>query len=237
MTSSVDTGHTPDPQGNGDSVDQSQDWNHDTTGEQQGDADTGQQQAEQPLSRDEITKHINDAAQRIADRQVNALMKEVRGSKGSKRREDSSDNKTSSGDSTDDRERASVERFDEREARMAYREYLNDSHTFVDGSERALANTLGTALVGSELAEHGDPDRAGRQAASTVAEQLSAYRKAVEDATVNRLKRRGALVTEPARGGDSPPSVAAPTQSTTADLRQSARSMAQEFNQELGHSA
>lgn len=195
-----------------------------------------QEQGEQaPMTRDEISKLVADQGQRIADRQVNALMKRLdqQGQGKTKQRSDNTSNDSTSGD----RDRASQERFDEREARMAYREYLNDSHTFVDASERSVANSLGTALVGAELAEHGDPDRAGRQAATQVAEQLSAYRKAVEDATINRLKRRGALVTEPGRGGDSPPSGAAPTQSTTGDLRTSARDMAAEFNKELGHPA
>jgi len=216
--------HTGNPDTGGDT-------NGDASGEPLlNDGDTGQPanaQEDKPLTRADL----EDAAQRIADRQVNALLKELRGGKNRRRERDpDGDNR---GDN--DRARTTDDRYDIREARMAYREYLGDRHRFVDPSERELANTLGSSLIGTELAEHGDPDRAGRRAAEQVAGQLSAYRKAIETATINRLRTRGALITEPGRGGESPPPGSGPSQSTTADLRAAARSMAEEFNREQGH--
>ncbi|GAB3670307.1 hypothetical protein [Saccharopolyspora tripterygii] len=180
---------------------------------------------------------LRDEAQRIADRQVTALMKEVRGTHNGRRRTTNNADSDQQTDSNKDREQAAEDRYNTREARMAFREYLGDSHRFLDGTERELANQLGTSLLSTELAEHGDPDRAGRSAAQSVASQLSAFRKAVEQSTVTRLRNRGALVTEPARGGDSPAGGMGPTPSTTGDLRVSARSLAEEFNREQGYPA
>lgn len=80
------------------------------------DRDTGQpanSEEDKPLTRADL----EDAAQRIADRQVNALLKEFRVGKNRRRERDSDgDNREDN-----DRTRSTDDRYDTREARMGYR--------------------------------------------------------------------------------------------------------------------
>lgn len=197
-----------------------------------GESDSGAEEGAAPVTRDDLDR----AAQRIADRTVNAVLKDLRGTR--KGNKPDQQRRSSGEDEQRGQDRAgSADPSDTREARMAFREYVTDRHRFVDPAEREIANTLGGHVIGQQLTEHGDPDRAGRAAADSVAEQLGHYRRSVEKATVAALRKRGALADTPnaGRGGGSAPPGQAPSPASLADKRTAARSAAERINAQRGH--
>lgn len=201
-----------------------------------------------PLTRSDLDR----AAQQIADRQVNALLKRLgmdgknkgsgkqTGQQGQQQPSQQPQQQVSNEGGGEHSSRASAgpDPADAREARMAFREYFADTHKPVDPAEREIAHTLSGAAITSELGEHGDPDRAGRAAATSISEQLSTYRKAIERATVDELRRRGALTqTGQTAGGGSAPPGQPPAPANLADKRSAAQAAAERINQQNGHAS
>lgn len=85
---------------------------------------------------------------------------------------------------------------DQREARMAAREYLGDRITFGSEAERAMAVDLTTALIPTQLMLGVTPNQAALAAAQTVADRVTALRRDYEDRAVRGLRSRG-LLNEP----------------------------------------
>ena len=143
----------------------------------------------------QVTAALEDKFDSIADRRVNALLKEAR--KGSQKpKEDQSDK---AGDSKQESNTGDI-----REARLAYREYVSDEIKFLGNEEREHAMTLAQGLIHQQVEVLGaDPDTAGREAAKTVAKQIKSLRKHYESRTITALKRSGALP-EDARPGQPP---------------------------------
>jgi hypothetical protein len=221
------------------------DSGNDTDDADEPDSDDGD-----PGSRPATIADVERAAQRIADRTVNAVLRRLsqgsrhrdqqdRSQDGDQGRDRGRQHRDSDGDSDRDESRSSTAatREDTREARMAYREYFGDQHKTIDSSEREIANGLAGTIIAAQLAEHGDPDRAGRHAAVTVTAQLKAFRRAVEKSTVAALRSRGALKDLSSSGGGSQPAGVAVTPTALADKRTAAKSRADRFNTELGYTS
>lgn len=85
---------------------------------------------------------------------------------------------------------------DQREARMAAREYLGDRITFGSEAERAMAVDLTTALIPGQLMLGVTPNQAAMAAAQTVADRVTSLRRDYEDRAVRGLRSRG-LLNEP----------------------------------------
>lgn len=83
---------------------------------------------------------------------------------------------------------------DQREARMAAREYLNDRVTFGSEAERAMAVDLTAALIPAQLLLGMTPNSAALAVAQTVAERVTSLRRDYEDRAVRGLRSRGLLV-------------------------------------------
>jgi hypothetical protein len=86
-----------------------------------------------------------------------------------------------------------VSNADLREARMVYREYVNESLQFLGPQERALAQDLSQAQLLSAMQSGMDPDTAGRQVASQVTARITDARGMYEQSVVNALRRSGQL--------------------------------------------
>jgi hypothetical protein len=141
-------------------------------------------------------------------------------------------------------------RYDQREAGLVFRDYLAGDGRTLATSEREIATSLSRGEITARLDEHGDPDRAGREAAERVTDQLAKFRRLVEKQTVAALRKRGALRersgnstsdadddsdTAGGQNGGSRPPGRAPSPSKLADKRQAAKSFAEDYNARLGH--
>jgi hypothetical protein len=213
---------------------------------------------DRPITVEDLEK----AAQRIADRQVNALLRRLDKSKsssrdqqdpddrgGRRRRDDRTRDRDEGRDDDRDTTRRDEEQraYDQREARLAFRDYFGGDGRSLSTTERELANTLARVEIGTRLDEHGDPDRAGREAADRISDQLTEFRRLVEKQTVAALRKRGALRERGSRssddedtadsgnaGGSQPPG-RAPAPAKLADKRQAAKAFAADYNTRLGH--
>lgn len=116
----------------------------------------------------------------IADRRVNALLKEIR-------------KQQNPGEEPPAASRS--ESSDVRLARLAGREYLSDEiDKFVSADERKLAMDLLSLEIEAAVARgDDDEDEIGRAAADKVAERIRGARKMYETKTRTDLQRRGAL--------------------------------------------
>lgn len=154
-----------------------------------------------------VVERLESQFNSIADRRVNALLREIR--------DDGDD------DEEDDRRsrrkskprRSSSDSGDMREARIAGREYLTDAvKTFLSSDEREIAMDLLKAKVIGHVSSGMDPDEAGQRAAEEVARKVKTMRKTYEEATKKRLRRSGALKDRPGQpassGGKRSPSSA-----------------------------
>jgi hypothetical protein len=83
-----------------------------------------------------------------------------------------------------------------REARMAFREYLNDEFKPISTVEREFAVNIGVAVLGTRDLADADPDQVGREVARQTAQSMLAARKTVRDATIAQLKKQGAFTQE-----------------------------------------
>lgn len=93
---------------------------------------------------------------------------------------------------------------DQREARMAAREYLGDRITFGSEAERAMAVDLTSALIPTQLLMGMTPNQAALNVAQTVADRVGSLRRTYEDQAVRALRSRGLLVETP----QGPPAMA-----------------------------
>jgi hypothetical protein len=204
--------------------------------------DADDDQDEPPLTRADLERE----AQRIADRTVNAVLREIRGARPrSGDRDGQRGGRGQRRDRDDDNRdmRGGPDPADVREARLAFREYLGDQYRPTIPTEREIAAELGGALIREQLAtDAGDPDRAARTAADTVATRLRKYRRAIERQTVAALRKRGALRDDygSASQGSGPSAVSlpagrAPAPAKGGDLRKQALTLAEEFNAQNGH--
>lgn len=200
---------------------------------------------------------LEKAAQRIADRQVNALLRRLgkpgardqqdQNDRGRRRRDDRDRDRDVDSGRDDTRQQDEQRRYDEREARLAFRDYVGADGRNLATTEREIANTLARVEITTRLDEHGDPDRAGREAADRVTDQLTEFRRLVEKQTVAALRKRGALrergttsgdeddTVESGNAGGSRPPGRAPSPAKLADKRQAAKSFAADYNTRLGH--
>lgn len=85
---------------------------------------------------------------------------------------------------------------DQREARMAAREYLGDRITFGSEAERAMAVDLTSALIPTQLLMGATPNQAGLAVAQAVADRVTSLRQTYSDQAVRALRARG-LLNEP----------------------------------------
>lgn len=83
---------------------------------------------------------------------------------------------------------------DQREARMAGREYLGDRLQFGNDAERAMAVDLLTALIPGQLGMGMTPNQAAQAAAQAVADRVTSLRRTYEDQAVRALRARGLLI-------------------------------------------
>lgn len=144
---------------------------------------------------DALESRLESRFDSIADRRVNALLKEIR-KQGSGSQSEKPKKSESSGRSGGD----------VRAARLAAREYLSDEiDKFVSADERKQAMDL-VALEVEVAVGRGDDDEdeIGREVAQRVAERVRSARKMYGDKTRSDLKRRGALKDkdgQPKKGG------------------------------------
>jgi hypothetical protein len=82
---------------------------------------------------------------------------------------------------------------DLREARMVYREFVNESVKFLGPEERALAADLSAAQLQQAVTGGMDPDTAGRHVAAEVSKRIKDARGMYETSVVNALRRTGQL--------------------------------------------
>lgn len=143
---------------------------------------------------DQLEQRLADRFDAVADRRVNALLKEIRktGKKGD--------------DDGDEPPESPVSETLVRAARLVGREYLTDEIKFLGSEERQFAvELMGQTIVGMAR-EGGDEEQIGRDAAKQTVDQLKKLRKFYERATVKALRAKGALVKpqgQPPKGGSS----------------------------------
>lgn len=127
-----------------------------------------------------LEKRLGDRFDAVADRRVNAILKEVRKQQGEQRKEPPVQTQTD-------------QSVDVRAARLTFKEYLSDEVTFIGSEERKFAMDLGAALIGARAATSDDEEVLGREVAETVAGQVKNLRSYYEARTLDALRRRGAL--------------------------------------------
>lgn len=140
-----------------------------------------------------VVDRLGDRFDSIADRRVNALLKEIRKQGGEddpppKKKRSSAGTETSSDPGL------------VRAARLAAREYLTDEiESFVSADERKLAMDLVSIEIDAAAGrgDLDDEDEVGREVAGRVAKRIKDARKMYEGSTKQGLKRRGALKGRP----------------------------------------
>lgn len=143
----------------------------------------------------QVTKALEAKFDSIADRRVNAIVKEVRKQQKPAGEEDKKDDSEKSSGPSD---------ADVREARLAYREYVGDSGVkFLGDVERNHAMTLAKGMIPGLLAQGLDPDEAGRKAADDVASTIKSLRKHYESKTLAALKRQGQIADDTSGTGQA----------------------------------
>lgn len=183
-------------------------------GEQQqggtGQTGTGpQQQTAQPATADEIARIVESTV----DRRINAVLREVRGQGGSGQQgqqqggqqgqsaeQGGGQQQQTSGQAAP----AGPTAADLREARLVYREYVQDEVQFLGTVEREHASTLAGALIQERLQRGDDHETAGREAAKTVASTVKNLRQHYEQQTIAALQRRGLLPKDGRGPGQQP---------------------------------
>lgn len=132
----------------------------------------------------ELETRLGDRFDSIADKRVNAILKEVR-------KDDPKKGKKSK-DSEDEPAQG-----DARLARISFRDALADDFKPLGSEEREFVSEFGKALIEVELRNGGDEDEVGRKVAKSVVKQVTDYRKFIERTTKARLKKKGLLAETP----------------------------------------
>ncbi|MDL5159413.1 hypothetical protein [Actinomycetospora termitidis] len=189
---------------------------------------------------DMLAPAMQQYAQQIADRLVNAQGKQLR--KG--QRDD--DQQGKGDDKGQDRQRSDRDddgpsRADQREADLELRSELRELRPDGAGAEyRSLAEGIGRRYLADNLADGQRPERAARNAAKAATADIESFRKAVQTETVGYLRRKGQIVEGAGKGQGGGSSAAGATGAAAGSEEQAirrARAMAEEFNQANGHKA
>lgn len=204
----------PDDDGDGDDGDDGDgDGDDSGDGDDEGllggdDGDSGDGDADVDAIVDKVVKALEGKFDSIADRRVNAILKEVRSGKKPPAKAPAKDDDDSAAAP------AGPAAGDVREARLAYREYVGDEIKFLGTVEREHAMMLAQGLLLGRLSDGDDPETAGREVAKAVAASTKDLRKHYEKLTVAALKRNGRLVEDgsgpgrqPTNGGRKPGAV------------------------------
>ena len=135
-----------------------------------------------------IEERLGERFDAVADRRVNAILKEVRKRNPKSEAEKPVPAAVDSG-------------VDVRAARLTFKEYLSDDVQFIGSEERKFAMDLGAALIGARARDADDEEQLGREVADEVAGQVKGLRQYYEARTLDALRRRGALKSQ---GGQPP---------------------------------
>lgn len=140
----------------------------------------------------QVTTALEARFDAIADRRVNAIVKEVRKQGGTQT--------PPAGQQQQEQPPASgIDQGVLRGARLAYREYVGSEIKFLGNEERDFAADLAARILQERVAAAGsdaDEDRIGRDVARDVGKQVKDLRKFYEGRTVAALKRKGLLPEE-----------------------------------------
>jgi hypothetical protein len=156
-----------------------------------GGGEVGQNQ--QPFSEAQVNA-LGTMFERALDRRINAVLKDRRQAK------PKPPVTQNDGNQGGQEQAVTVDRGAQREARLAFREYVGDRVKFVSEVERQHAMALGANQVAGWDGD-GDPDQFGAQVAENVGASVLALRKHYRDLTVSQLRRRGQLKEEPKSNG------------------------------------
>lgn len=181
-----------------DDLDEDDDLDDDDSDDEDGDEDDDTDEDEKSKGKKKyVTREDLDAAmQKVGDRLVNTVLKEVRG--GDLRRQQ---NRGTAGDKGQKQEQKAPV-ADVRGARLAFRDYLSDEAKFTSREERRFAMDLGQAMIRARALDgFEDEDKVGREVAEEVAEQVTSLRKHYQRSTIARLRSRGLLA--PKKDGKS----------------------------------
>jgi hypothetical protein len=139
----------------------------------------------------QVTQALEQRFDSIADRRVNAILKEVR-----KSGQQQDGGQGSGGQPEQPAPAAGPDQGVLRGARLAYREYVGGEIKFLANQERDFAAEMAARILAERVADAGpnaDDDRIGREVAKEVAGHVKGLRKFYEDRTVQALKRKGLL--------------------------------------------
>ena len=126
----------------------------------------------------QIEQRLADRFDAVADRRVNAILKELR--KQQPKKEEPVPT-------------ATEQSVDVRAARLTFKEYASDEVQFIGAEERKFAMDFGAALIGAKAAVSDDEEVLGREVADEVAAKVREMRSYYEKRTLDALRRRGAL--------------------------------------------
>ena len=138
-----------------------------------------------------IEQRLGERFDAVADRRVNAILKELRKQQPEKKEEPVQTQQT----------------VDVRAARLTFKEYLGDEVSFIGAEERKFAMDLGSALIGAKAASFDDEELLGREVADEVASKVKELRSYYEKRTLDALRRRGALKQQEGQPPKGPSSV------------------------------
>jgi hypothetical protein len=146
----------------------------------------------------QVTTALESRFDSIADRRVNAILREIRGGGGQQQggqQQQGGGSGDGGGGQQQQQQAQQQPTLDVRGARLSYREYIGDQITFISAEERAHAADLGAAMIAQRATEGAtDDERVGREVAAAVAKQVKGLREHYETRVVAALKKRGALV-------------------------------------------
>lgn len=175
-----------------------EDSNEDTDGDDDADDEDSDDEGSNDNQMDSIVAKVVARLEKqfdsVADRRVNAILKEVRKGKEPKQRLPKKDGKT-----TDQ-----SESVDLRAARLTFKEYLTDDFEFIGADERKFAMTMGRSMIGERAAGFDDEDELGREVASDVTTLVEGMRDYYQKQTVEALRRQGAFKRTKGQPGRTP---------------------------------
>ncbi len=140
----------------------------------------------------QIEQRLADRFDAVADRRVNAILKELR--KQQPKKEEPVPT-------------ATEQSVDVRAARLTFKEYVSDEVQFIGAEERKFAMDFGAALIGAKAAVSDDEEVLGREVADEVAAKVREMRSYYEKRTLDALRRRGALKQQEGQPPKGPSSV------------------------------
>lgn len=154
-----------------------------------------------PAVAKEIETALGSRFDAVADRRVNAILKEVR------QGQNPSGKGGSAGDESGGGEVKTVVEasYDVQGARQVYREFVTDKLEFVNPTERDLGLTMAEGLIRSRFVDgETDIDNIGRLVAEAVATQISELRDGYEKQIVGVLRKAGRIVETPGQPAPTP---------------------------------